>query len=298
MNRPTLTILCGIPGSGKTTYAKEIIKKHTNTIHLSSDSIRAELYGDESIQGNPSEVFSLMQKRAVDALYDGLDVIYDCTSITRKDRSGIIAACPKFANIQCDIIWSPIEVCIKRDAARERTVGKEVIDRMLKRFQAPYYDEGIDNIYVCLSDKDFDAYEYTNKLISNMEIPHDNPHHTLNIFDHCAQAGNYIVKLGEYGVIWTAALYHDIGKPYVKSFTDSKGNSCDTAHYYQHQCVGAWMSYGMTVPIDGPGYKMIDIAWLISTHMDPYLNTKYYNRLPAYLKKQVDLLHEADRNAH
>ena len=303
MNRPTLTLLCGIPGSGKTTYAKEIIKKHTNTIHLSSDSIRAELYGDESIQGNPSEVFSLMQKRAVDALYDGLNVIYDCTSITRKDRAGIIAACPKFVCIQCDIIWAPVETCIERDAARERTVGKEVIDKMLKRFQAPYYDEGINQIYLYLSDKNFDAYEYTNKLISGMEIPHDNPHHTLNILDHCAYAGNYIVKKLDFhsdcsDILWTAALYHDIGKPYVKAFVDSKGNPCDTAHYYQHQCVGAWMSYGMTVPIDGPGYKMFDIAWLVSTHMDPYLNTKYYNKLPAYLKKQVDLLHEADRNAH
>jgi hypothetical protein len=76
----------------------------------------------------------------------------------------------------------------------------------------------------------------------------------------------------------------------VKAFFDSKGNPCENAHYYQHQCVGSWMSYGFEVtPF---------VAWLISTHMDPYLNTKYYNKLPAYLKKQVDLLHEADRNAH
>ena len=40
------------------------------------------------------------------------------------------------------------------------------------------------------------------------------------------------------------------------------------------------------------------IAWLISTHMDPYLNTKYYNKLPEFLKKQIDLLHEADVKAH
>lgn len=301
MNRPTLIILVGPPGTGKTDYAKQLLKDayyKDKTIHLSSDSIRQELYGDEAIQGDPNVVFSIMQKRAVEALNNDFNVIYDSTAMTRKDRAGIIAVCPKFAKIQCDVVWAPIETCIERDAARERTVGKAVIDKMLKRFQAPYYDEGIDNIYIYLSDKNFDAYKYTNNLIASMEIPHDNPHHTLNIFDHCAKAGNYMVKLGEYDVIWTAALYHDIGKPYVKSFTDSKGNPCDTAHYYQHQSVGSWMSYGMAAPIDGPGYKMIDIAWLISTHMDPYLNTKYYNKLPAYLKKQVDLLHEADRNAH
>ena len=59
MNEQTkkLIILCGIPGSGKTTYAKKYIENNANTIHLSSDAIRKELYGDESVQGNPGEVF-------------------------------------------------------------------------------------------------------------------------------------------------------------------------------------------------------------------------------------------------
>ena len=148
MNRPSLILLCGIPGSGKTTYAKNYIKLNNNTVHLSSDAIRKELYGDENIQGNPGDVFSLMQKRAIEALNNGHDVIYDSTAMTRKDRQGIISVCPKFAKIECHIIWAPIEVCIERDSKRERTVGKEVIDRMLKRFQAPYYDEGIDIINI------------------------------------------------------------------------------------------------------------------------------------------------------
>jgi predicted kinase len=89
-----------------------------------------------------------MQKRAVEALNNGRDVIYDATNITRKDREGIIAVCPKFVKIECHIVWAPIETCLERDANRDRTVGKEVIDRMLKRFQAVYYDEGVDEIKV------------------------------------------------------------------------------------------------------------------------------------------------------
>lgn len=293
MNIPKLILLCGIPGSRKSTYAKNYISDCTkHTIHLSSDSIRAELYGDESIQGNPADVFSLMQKRAIEALNNGYDVLYDATNITRKDRQGIISVCPKFAKIECHIVWAPIEVCIERDATRERTVGKEVIDRMLKRFQAPYYDEGIDGIEVVLPD-DFNKMQYTNTLFQLMQIPHNNPHHTLNIFDHCLEADRYIVKkTGEYcNNIGYASLFHDIGKPYVKAFIDGKGNPCEHAHYYQHQCVGAWLSYGCehTTPY---------IAWLISTHMGPFFNSKYYNNLPPFLKKDIDLLHEADLNAH
>ena len=44
MNKPTLFCLCGLPASGKSTYAKELSKKENATIY-SSDAIREELYG-------------------------------------------------------------------------------------------------------------------------------------------------------------------------------------------------------------------------------------------------------------
>jgi predicted kinase len=285
-----LIILCGIPGSGKTTYAKDYMERNSNTVHLSSDAIRKELYGDGNIQGNPADVFSLMQKRAVEALNNGHNVLYDATNVTRKDRAGIIGVCPKFTKIECHIVWAPIEVCIERDSKRERTVGKEVIDRMLKRFQAPYYDEGIDEIKIVVPDK-FNANKYYHAVMSAMCIPHDNPHHTLCIYDHCQEAYEEVCCHSADSDVCMAALWHDIGKPYVRAFVDNKGNPCEHAHYYQHQCVGAWMSYGM----DEVTPK---VAWLISAHMDPFLNTKYYNNLPHFLKKAIDLLHEADLAAH
>lgn len=292
MDRPKLILLVGPPGCGKSTYAKKYIEEYSGTIHLSSDEIRAEIYGDASIQTDPWRVFAIMQSRAVAALKDGKNVVYDATNMTRKDRAGIIAVCPKFTKIECHIVWAPIETCIERDTARQRTVGKDVIDRMLKRFQAPYYDEGIDEIEVIMPDN-FNSYTYGDKVIKLMHIPHDNPHHSLGVFEHCMAANQYIVgKTGSYYLdIGYAAIYHDIGKPYVKQFVDSKGNQCEHAHYYQHQCVGSYISYGL--PYTNPY-----IAWLIGTHMDPLLNTKYYNNLPAYLKTQVDLLHEADLAAH
>jgi predicted kinase len=293
MDRPTLIILVGPPGAGKTTYAHKYIEDHPGTIHLASDNIRKELHGDESIQDNPGEVFAIMQRRAVDCLNWGSDVIYDSTSMTRKDRAGIIAACPKFAKIECHIIWAPIETCIERDAARKRTVGKEVIDRMLKRFQAPFFDEGLDEIKV-IRPENFNSVQYLSDIFEAMKIPHDNPHHTLNIYDHCCEAQDYAYKCGkdDTGLVALAAMVHDAGKPYVKAFVDGKGNPCETAHYYQHQCISAWLSYCLA------GDVAIDVAWLCSVHMDPFLNTKYYNKLPTYLKKQVDLLHQADLAAH
>ena len=291
MDRPTLILLVGPPGSGKTTYANKYIAEHSNTIHLSSDQIRAELWGNEATQGDNNEIFSLMQSRVIEALNNGQSVVYDSTSMTRKDRSYIISLCPKFVKIEAHVIWAPIETCIERDAARERTVGKEVIDRMLKRFQAPFYDEDIDEIKIILPDG-FDCDAYRLNIANAMKIPHDNPHHTLNIQNHCYEAGRYAYNHFKDEDLMTAAMWHDVGKPYVKSFIDSKGNPSEYAHFYQHQCCSAWMVYG----IENNFHP--EVAWLISVHMDPFLNAKYYNKLPFYLKRQVDMLHEADKAAH
>lgn len=289
MTRPVLILLCGIPGSGKTTYAEKYISKHSNTVHLSSDKIRKELWGDETTQGDNNEVFYRMQIRAVDGLNFGYNVIYDATNMTRKDRARIITACPKFARIETHIIWAPIESCIERDAARKRTVGKEVIDRMLKRFQMPYYDEGIDEINI-IRPENFDWDSYYDCIIDAMKIPHDNPHHQLDIYNHCREAFNYAVEKNFDWEIRESAYCHDCGKPYVKSFVNTKGELSDTAHYYQHQCVGAWIACGLTFNIH--------TIWLISTHMAPFLNEKYYKNLSPYLKTMVDQLHECDMQAH
>ena len=291
MDRPKLIILVGPPGSGKTSYGQQYIDTHKNTVMFSSDVIRKELYGDESIQGNNNQVFYLMGQLTLDALNNGKDVVYDATNMTRKDRASIISVCPKFSQIETHIIWQPIETCIERDASRERSVGNGVIDKMLKRFQAPFFDEGIDDIKVVLPD-DFDRYMYTSNTLDDMKIPHDNPHHTLNVYDHCVAAMEYVKH--NYGIchdLMIATLLHDIGKPYCKEFKDAKGEPSETAHYYQHHCVSSWLSYGVNQVTPY-------IAWLISEHMNPFMNTKYYRNLPLFLKNKIDLLNEADRAAH
>lgn len=54
---PTFYMMCGLPGSGKSTQAKKMAEKLNASI-FSSDAIRKEKYGDEAIQGNPNKIFS------------------------------------------------------------------------------------------------------------------------------------------------------------------------------------------------------------------------------------------------
>lgn len=298
MKIPTINILIGLPGSGKSRYA-ETLSSNENIEWLSSDGIREELFGDASIQDNPDQVFTLMKNRALEALSIGKDVIYDATNITRKSRASIINALPRYVKLIATVVWADIETCIERDKSRDRVVGREVIDKMLKRFQAPYYDEGFDEIKIIYNNnEDFSSNKYVTSCLQAMKIPHDNKHHTLNIYEHSMAALKYLEDKGydAWNSIYWAAKYHDVGKPYVKKFINSKGEATEEAHYYSHQCVGAWMSYGIFN--DLVFYFNVEIAWLISSHMDPYLNTKYYKNMPKVFKNKVDLLHEADRNAH
>ena len=66
MKKPKLIVMVGLPGSGKSTYAKELIKKGRADIILSSDAIREELTGDESNQTVNDKVFKLLYQRMND----------------------------------------------------------------------------------------------------------------------------------------------------------------------------------------------------------------------------------------
>lgn len=288
-----LFILCGLPGSGKSTYAKKLISEcNFDIIYLSSDAIREEIYGDASIQGNPEDVFKIMHSRASEALKKGVSIIYDATNINRKNRKSIIDIGKRYDSyIACHIVWAPIDECIRRDSERTRNVGTDVIMKMAKRFEAPFFDEGINFIKVIFPD-DFDADSYTSICELEMNIPHDNPNHSLNILDHCKEAFKYLnsKSSAKYKVAY-AAKWHDLGKPMTKSFINSKGQITPIAHYYNHDNVGAWMSYGIK-------NMSLYSTWMISNHMQPFFNSKYYNKLSDELKSDIDLLHEADIEAH
>ena len=137
--RLTFIMLVGIPGTGKSTFAEELKSRDTAVVHLSSDAIRKEIYGDENCQDDPGRVFNIMHERTLEALRNGYDVIYDATNITRKSRLSILKQLPAYVEKKCIIVWAMIEECIERDSKRDRTVSVEVINKMLQCFEAPFY---------------------------------------------------------------------------------------------------------------------------------------------------------------
>ena len=146
MKEPIVYVLVGCPACGKSTFAKNF---DNDTVVISSDAIREELYGDEAIQGNGKEVFSLYYDRAIAAIENGYDVILDATNVTRKARKNIFSTLGK-SNIDCKFVAicfeRELDVLLKQNAGRKRKVPKGVIERMYHNYVRPVEQEGFDKI--------------------------------------------------------------------------------------------------------------------------------------------------------
>lgn len=143
---PKILLLIGLPGCGKSTYAKFLLTQE-NYVILSSDSLRKELLGNEEDQSKNIFVFKTLTDRMHKAMEEKRNIIIDATNITIKDRKQYLDAANQFGyQKEAVFINTPIEDCIKYDKQRERTVGGEVIHKFANKLQPPTLEEGFDSI--------------------------------------------------------------------------------------------------------------------------------------------------------
>lgn len=153
--RPTLYMLIGLPGSGKSTY----VQKHGDgCVVLSTDDIieeialkRGRTYNEvfkESIDYATRE----MNRRAAAAFLGNFDVIWDQTNLSRKQRMKKLVGVP--SHYQRVAIVFPVgleeatmNVWYERLASRrDKTIPFGVLDTMLDSFSWPSYEEGFNEL--------------------------------------------------------------------------------------------------------------------------------------------------------
>lgn len=262
-------MLIGIPASGKSSYAKNMVAKNSSIVIVSSDAIRKELYGSEEDQSHNGEVFNEMLKRTREGLATGAHIIYDATNLSRKRRAALLKQLPDCEK-RATVFATPFEVCCERNNSRERIVPQHAMDRMFRSFEPPHWAEGFNSISIINFNSSVSLDDILEK---NIECNHDNPHHELSCGMHCLAAAHYVylnynnrVNAANYDVLYFAAKYHDVSKYKVKVFHNMKGHPTDIAHYYFHQNVSAYdflAHYRGFMSVE----KLILIANLISNHM-------------------------------
>lgn len=314
-----LIMMCGLPASGKTTLAKKISRRYNMEI-ISSDSIRKELYGDESVQQDNSKVFRLVQDRLVNYINKGQSVIMDATNLVSKKRRNFINEIKKRTKILFSsiiiITSTTLHECFVNNLNRERHVSEEVIRKMKKTFQMPCYQEGFSHILIHYYDKQNKNKNILQQVVHHdKQYNHDTQWHKFSIGKHEELAGNFIMNkhlnsnelnIRDKIILIEATFIHDNGKPFTKTFTNNKGETSINAHYYGHESIGALNSLEITT--NGDMFTIIDRAILISYHMllHHYLRDKTLSLSLMKLQDKVgrrysQLLYElykADCSAH
>jgi len=150
-----LILLIGLPGSGKSSLAQQWCILNREVQWISTDRIRAQLFGDETVQGPWLRVWNEVHRqfcRAVVAIEAGQCpfAIYDATNAERKQRRDAIALARGTGFTQITGIWlnPPLAVCLERNHQRDRNVPELVILRMHRELISapPTLTDGLDHL--------------------------------------------------------------------------------------------------------------------------------------------------------
>ena len=316
---PELLMLVGLPGSGKSTYIKKYFNQNLK-VH-SSDAIREELTGDINNQDINSRVFETLHKRVKEDLKNGISCVYDATNISWKRRKSFLESlnginCWKV----CHIIATPFEVCLEQNEQRDRKVPYEVIERMYKNFDIPWWNEGWDDIEIWYENKNYKTGygNWEEFLEDTIDFEQDSKWHKETLGTHCKKCYEYVKENEDKlsALIWNevriASALHDCGKPFVKDFHNSGGEETEYAHFYNHENVGSYNSLFYCDEQD-EYYDRLSVAALVRWHMvlhffkdwEQKTIDKYEKEFTThhYLKEMqfyeaLKLLNEGDKNAH
>lgn len=142
-----LTLLIGIPASGKSFYART-----RRQPIISLDIIRAQLYGDARILGKASEVDHVARERLERLAGDRRDVILDATHVSPLRRQRMIRLARRLGYDRVIGVWlkTPIAECVRRNARRKRPVPTFVLYVMQAHLDRnpPSVEEGFDQLKV------------------------------------------------------------------------------------------------------------------------------------------------------
>ena len=298
-------MMCGLPGSGKTSWARE-----TNYKVISSDSIREELYGDESIQGDAQKVFEILHSRVKESLKNGESCVYDATNLNWKLRRSFLN---EISSIKCKktcvLMADTFAECYDYNTQRERKVPIAVMRRMYHNFCFPSTMEGFDEVKLVwgnfMNDSQLSYFYDLDKEIERYKnYDQCNRHHALTLGQHLEKCARILEdNHRDYNLVM-AGLLHDIGKPEVRTFMNARCQPTEEAHYYNHNNVSSYEAMFFLKKKGMNDEDIKDVCNLVFWHMQPYFieKEKTKNR---YLKfwgedfyNRVYALHKADMEAH
>jgi predicted kinase len=138
-----IVLLIGLPGSGKSTYARK-----AGIPVLSSDAIRLLLADDETNQTIHGRVFATLRYLLEQRLDIGRPVTcIDATHLTRAERKPYLKiGSERNCAVEAVFFNVPLEICLVRNKQRTRQVPDEALIALAAKLEPPSYEEGFAKI--------------------------------------------------------------------------------------------------------------------------------------------------------
>lgn len=128
--------MSGLPGSGKSTKAEELIKEYGNTVRINKDLLRTMLHFDKFTSYNEGLTQDASRSLCSTFLRAGINVIIDDTNLNpRTVQSYKDLAASLDAKIEYHHIEASVGDCVARDHDRVKKVGKSVIIKMALQYK-------------------------------------------------------------------------------------------------------------------------------------------------------------------
>ena len=159
LNKPLLLVLYGLPGAGKTTFARQFCEA-VQAVHIQADRIRAELFEKPRYDKAENQVVDhLVDYMMQEFLNAGVSVVYDA-EVVRSGQRRVLREVARKAHAQYMLAWFQIDVesSFGRISKRDRRTIDSKYARDLNRTEYDAYiaamqHPGKDEDFVVLSGK-------------------------------------------------------------------------------------------------------------------------------------------------
>lgn len=282
----TIHMLAGIPGSGKSQYAKECCKRE-RAVLVATDALREKLFGSETRQKNTYRIFDEAFAEIEQALGSGRNVVFDATNVARDRRVQFLKRFNKVP-VECHVCNTPYELARERVQARKRKIEDKVLEKYAKNFEFPLLAEGFNQLHIVHTPADVGLERAELEQLLERKPGHDelfaylrhspyfsvmlgydqeNPHHSKTLSEHTHAVLEYIHAFyeGEHLLeMQLAALFHDTGKPLCKVWKPNRGYYS----YFGHEHVSAGIACHVLKELGYGDDFILHVVNMVSFHME------------------------------